>query len=160
MKSVLGFLVIMFQFAIACTSVKNTENGALMKDDSFTLLHASSESWTAGIPSGGSGTEYYFEVKINSLKEITFDSVWINNKSYPIFLSKETKAISSDPVKFVKGDSITLRVSDLTNSANPASPVKPPVAYTGAALIGYKANGKQMYFIIKEIEKKPSIPRQ
>lgn len=160
MKSVLYFLATILVFNIACTSVKNTENGAMKKDNSFTLVRATSQSWTAGIPSGGSGTEYYFDIKINSAKEITFDSAWINNKSFPIFLSKANQGVSSDPVKFVKGDNITLRVSDITNSTKVTSSAKPPVAYTGAALIGYKVNGKQVYYIIKEIEKLPSVPRQ
>lgn len=163
MKSALYCIGLFTLFTIACTSVKNTENGGTMNDNSFTLIHASSQSWTAGIPSGGSGTEYYFEIKINSSKGITFDSAWINNKSFPLFLSRENSGpsgVSNDPVTFVKGDSITLRVSDITHSSKVTSPAKPPVTYTGAALIGYKVNGKQLYYTVKEIEKLPSVPRQ
>lgn len=163
MKSALYCIGLFTLFTIACTSVKNTENGGTMNDNSFTLIHASSQSWTAGIPSGGSGTEYYFEIKINSSKGITFDSAWINNKSFPLFLSRENSGpsgVSNDPVTFVKGDSITLRVSDITHSSKVTSPTKPPVTYTGAALIGYKVNGKQLYYTVKEIEKLPSVPRQ
>jgi hypothetical protein len=160
MKSAILFLATFLVFTLACTSVKNTENGETKKDNSFTLQRATSQSWTAGIPSGGSGTEYYFDIKITSSKEILFDSVWINNKSFPIFLSRADQGVSSDPVKFVNGDNITLRVSDITNSSKVTSPTKPPVANTGAALVGYKVNGKQVYYIIKEIEKLPSVPRQ
>lgn len=163
MKSLNFIPALILTISMACTSVRNTEDGGTMNDNSFTLIHASSQSWTAGIPSGGSGTEYYFEIKINSSKGITFDSAWINNKSFPLFLSRENSGnsgVSNDPVTFVKGDSITLRVSDITHSSKVTSPTKPPVTYTGAALIGYKVNGKQLYYTVKEIEKLPSVPRQ
>ena len=163
MKSPTFIPVLILTISMACTSVKNTNDGSTMKDNSFTLIRASSQSWTAGIPSGGSGTEYYFDVKINSSKGITFDSAWINNKSFPLFLSKQNSGnsgVSSDPVTFVKGDSITLRVSDITHSSKVTASAKPPVTYTGAALIGYKVNGKQFYYSVKEIKKLPSVPRQ
>jgi hypothetical protein len=160
MKSPFFFLGILLVFNMACKSVKKTENGGAMKDDSFTLLSATAQPWTAGVPSGGKGTEYYFKIKINTSKELTFDSAWINNQSYAIFLSKDNGAISTHPLTFVKGDSITLRISDLTNPNTKALPSKPPMSYDGAALIGYKVKGRSFYYIIKEIQKLPPSNRQ
>lgn len=153
-------LVLFSCFTIACTSVKKTENSNAMKKDSFTVLTARAQDWTAGIPSGGSGTEYYFEVKINTSKPLTFDSAWIDNKSFGIFLSRESAAISTDPVQFIQGDTITLRVSDLNLPNSMDTPSKPPIGYAGAALIGYTLKGKPLYFTITEIEKLPSLKRQ
>ena len=134
----------------------NLEN----KKDYFTLLSATSQSWTAGIPSGGSGIDYYFKVKINTEEIISFDSAWINNSSFEIFIAKETAAISNQPIKFSKGDYIILRVSEIKNKNIKAQNSKPPIEYNGAALISYKVTDKQEYFIIKEIKKQTSPNRQ
>jgi len=143
---------------MACTSVKDTKNDR--EKDPFILLHASSQNWTAGIPSGGSGTEYYFAVKINTSDALRFDSAWIHNESFPIFLSNNNASISNEPVKIIRDDSITLRVSDLNLPNVKVTSSKPPVSFNGAALIGYTLNGKPVYFIIKEIEKLPTLHRQ
>lgn len=139
---------------------ENTENNVANKKDYFTLLNATSQSWTAGIPSGGSGIDYYFKVKINTEEKISFDSAWINNSSFEIFISKETAAISSQPIKFSKGDNIILRVSEIKNKNIKTQNSKPPIEYNGAALISYKVTDKQEYFIIKEIKKQISPNRQ
>jgi hypothetical protein len=141
------------------TEEKKSEKTIENKKDFFTLLSATSQSWTAGIPSGGSGIEYYFKVKINSIDKIKFDIAWINNRKFEIFISKETEAISSEPIKFTKGDIITLRVSDIRNQNLKIENLKPPLNYEGAALIGYTVNDKQEYFIIKEIKKQTSPNR-
>ena len=137
-----------------------SENKTEKKKDYFTLLSATSQSWTAGIPSGGSGIDYYFKVKINTEEKISFDSAWINNSSFEIFISKETAAISSQPIKFSKGDNIILRVSEIKNKNIKKQNSKPPIEYNGAALISYKVTDKQEYFIIKEIKKQTSPNRQ
>ncbi len=141
------------------TEEKKSEKTIEKKKDFFTLLSATSQSSTAGIPSGGSGTEYYFKVKINSTDNIKFDSAWINNKRFEIFISKETVGISSEPIKFSKGDIITLRVSDIRNQNIKTENLKPPLNFEGTALIGYTINDKRQYFIIKEI-KKQSTPNR
>lgn len=142
---------------------KNVENETAKKSetkkDFFTLLSAKSQSWTAGIPSGGSGTDYYFKVKINSSDNLKFENAWINNKKFEIFISKETAAVSSEPIKFTKGDIITLRVSDIRNQNTKTENSQPPISFNGAALISYKANDKLEYLIIKEITKESSPNR-
>lgn len=136
-----------------------TEKKSEKKKDFFTLLSATSQSWKAGIPSGGSGTEYYFKVKINSFDNLKFDTAWINNRKFEIYISKETTAVSSEPIKFTKGDIITLRVSDIKNQNIKTENSSPPINFEGAALIAYKANDKREYFIIKEIKKESSPNR-
>jgi hypothetical protein len=129
------------------------------KSEYFNLISATSESWRAGIPGGGSGTEYYFKVKITTSENIKFDSAWINNKHFKVFIAKESTSISNEPIKFTKDDIITLRISDLNNQISESEKTKPPINYDGAALIAYIVNEKSQYLIIKEIIKQKSINR-
>jgi hypothetical protein len=121
----------------------------------FKLLSATYENWTAGIPNGGSGTEYYFKIKITTYEKIAFDSVWVNNKAFEIFIFKENGSVSSSPIKYGNSDIIMLRASDLKNSMN----VKPPINYTATALVGYLINGERKYLTIKEITKQSTANR-
>lgn len=144
----------------ACNATKTTGNDSTKSDKSITFLNASLQSWTAGVQGGGSGTEYYFPIILNTSKEISFTEAWINNQSYDVFLSIDNAAISNDPLKVQKGDTITLRVSALNNTPPKSTSSSPPITYDGAALIGYKIKDKQRYYIIKEIEELPFIPHQ
>ena len=130
------------------------------KNSFFTLLSATSQSWTSGIPSGGSGTEYFFKIKITTTEKTTFETAWINNKAFEIFISKETGSISNVPIKYGNGDTIILRVSDLKNSNANSVNTEQPIKYDGAALIGYSVKGRNEYFTIKEIKKQSSPNRQ
>lgn len=160
MKTTLCLLALFTVFTFACKSVTKTGNNDSMTNDSFTLLSATSQSWTAGIPSGGSGTEYYFNVKIKTSHQLLFDSAWINNNAFKIFLSKDKTPVSSEPITFSKGDSITLRVSELINPNAKTTKSNPPISFTGAALLSYRVKDKPAYFIIKEITRLPSLNRQ
>lgn len=140
-------------------SVPDKKTISEKRQEYFKLLSATSQSWTAGIPSGGSGTEYYFKLKITSADNLKFDTAWINNRKFEIFISKETAAVSSQPIKFAIGDIITLRVSDIRNQNIKTENLKPPLNFEGAALVAYRANDKQNYFIIKEIKKQSSPNR-
>lgn len=140
-------------------SENTTINNIEKKKEYFKLLTTISESWTAGIQSGGSGIEYYLKIKITTGEKIFFDTLWINNKAFNIFISKESSSVSSEPVKFGNGDIITLRATDLRNQYTKTVTVNPPINYIGAALFGYSINGKQEYFIVKEIKKQISPNR-
>jgi hypothetical protein len=155
------FILIAFlMIAIACKSVNNTDLKRISKSDAFSLLEATSQNWTAGIPSGGSGTEYYFTVKINTADRVTFDSAWIHDKAFGLFISKNVTSVSQEPVQFSKGDTITLRVTDLVNQNVTTVNSKPPFSFEGAALISYKVKDKQFYYLIKEITRLPPLNRQ
>jgi hypothetical protein len=138
---------------------KNTEVEE-NKKEFFKLLNATSESWTAGVANGGSGIEYYFKIKITTSDNIKFDTAWINKKAFEIYISKETNSVSSQPIKYGNGDTITVRVSDLKNQNSKSVNVNPPKKYDGAALVGFTVNGKRNYFNIKEIKKQTSPNRQ
>ena len=128
------------------------------KKEYFKLLSSTYESWVAGIPNGGSGTEYYFKTAINTGEKIQFDSLWLRNKSFSIFITKGSKSISDKPITFSKGDTIILRVSDL-QTTHVLKETKPPVNFEGAALIGYSVNGKREYYTVREMKKQNTTNR-
>lgn len=120
----------------------------------FKLLSATSSSWTAGTERGGSGNEYYFKIIVKSKQEIIFDSVWIGNRSSKIFISKKQKSISSAPIDYFKGDTITLRIS---MSNNIIKQVKSPKKISKGALLSYRIKGKLKYYTINKIETQTPI---
>ena len=136
---------------------EKSENISENINEYFTLLSAKSEIWTAGTIGGGSGIDYYFKVKINTTEIILFDSAWINNYSFKIFISKETTSISNEPVNYYKGDNIILRISDLKNQNTKIVNSIPPIKFKGSALIRYTVNSKRKYFVIKEIKKQTQL---
>lgn len=126
----------------------------------FILLSASSKSWISALPNGDNGIEYYFKLKIHTSQQLSFDSAWINNDVFIISVSKETSTISNRPVTINNGDIITLRITDLQNRTIRKANVKAPIDFNGAALISYKLDDKQKYFIIKEIQTQSPIYRK
>ncbi len=123
------------------------------------LLEASYENWTSGIRGGGKGTEYFFKVIVLTADKITFDSAWMKNNGYPLFITKELTAVSSGGITFAKNDTITLRISDIAGNTIKKN-IAPPVIYNGSALVRYSKGSKTKYLIIKEITERLSPKRQ
>jgi len=46
----------------------------------FEVLQATSRQWVSGVPGGGSGIDYRFNIKIKTNRPIKFDSIWIAGK--------------------------------------------------------------------------------
>ncbi|MBL0343183.1 MAG: hypothetical protein IPP71_21360 [Bacteroidetes bacterium] len=164
----IGFFT-MFLFIISCMSNKhNVKNDAVSKSNPtpvisdttsyFNLLNATSEPWVAGIRGGGSGIEHSFQIFIISDQKLIFEKVWMKDNVFEVFVSKNQNAITSDPVQYTKNEVITVRVSEFQRVN--AEKILPPLQYEGEALIGFKVNGQQKYFIVKEIKKLPTLYRQ
>ncbi len=117
----------------------------------FSLLEAWHEAWTAGIASGHNSLEYFFKIKIETDKKMTFDSAWIGKKSFPVFISKAAPVASGKPVEFGKGDTIIVRVSDIQDGQQEKKEITSPVSHSGDALIRYKVEGKIYYFSIAKM---------
>ena len=137
-----------------CFFILSFKTSLLCTNKHFEVLNAFSSSWTAGTLQGGSGTEYYFDIIIKSKQKIIFDSIWINNRSSKIFISKKQKSISSAPIDYFKGDTITLRIS---MSNNNIKQVKSPKQITKGALLSYRINDKLKYYTINKIETQKPI---
>jgi hypothetical protein len=136
------FFIFSFKTSLFCTNKH------------FKVLNAFSSNWSAGTLQGGSGTEFYFDIIIKSKQKIIFDSIWINNRSNKIFISKKQKSISSAPIEFKKGDTITLRTS---MSNNNVKQVKSPKQISDGALLSYRINDKLKYYKINKIESQKPI---
>lgn len=137
-----------------CFFILSFKTSLLCTNKHFEVLNAFSSSWTAGTLQGGSGTEYYFNIILKSKQKIIFDSIWINNRSSKIFISKKQKSISSAPIDYFKGDTITLRIS---MSNNNIKQVKSPKKITKGALLSYRINDKLKYLKINKIESQNPI---
>lgn len=151
-KLITFVLLISSCFLFSFTLINRNVNLCAKKH--FKLLNATSSSWTAGTARGGSGSEYYFKIIINSKQEIIFDSLWIGNRSSKIFITKEQKLVFNSSIVFTKGDTITLRTSFLNNNMKTA---KKPLNIKGAALLSYRINDKLKYYSIKKIESQNPI---
>lgn len=137
-----------------CFFILSFKTSLLCNNKHFEVLNTFSSSWTAGTLQGGSGTEFYFDIIIKSKQKIIFDSIWINNRSSKIFISKKQKSISSAPIDYFKGDTITLRIS---MSNNNIKQVKSPKQITKGALLSYRINDKLKYYTINKIETQKPI---
>ena len=129
----------------------------LCKKYAIKLIDASSQNWVSGIQSGGSGTEYYFKIKILTEQKIDFDSLWVKNESFKTYLANKGNGISGKPITFSKNDTITLRASDLSKKNN--TTLKTPINYKGVALLRYFVKNKEYYLSIEKIKTIPSINR-
>ena len=67
---------------------------------------------------------------------------------------KKKKSISSAPIEFKKGDTITLRTS---MSNNNVKQVKSPKQISDGALLSYRINDKLKYYKINKIESQKPI---
>ena len=143
-------ILIAFVFCF-CQSASVQSPGAIKQENtgSFTLLDSKYEQSTSGY-NGARSTDYFFTIKINTGKELRFDSAWIDNRRHAIFISKKTSTITNKPIEIKQGDTVILRVSDL-HSARTNEVVKAPIQYIGKALIRYNEITNISYFIVKEM---------
>lgn len=138
--------------ALTVTACHTQQQSASQRRPPFTLIDASSQDWTAGREDGGRGTEYYFKIALKT-SDITFDSMWVDNKALPVFIAREGNTVSSTPVTYAKGDTIILRGTALAHATTSIQPDLAP----GAARIRYRVNDKSAYYTIEHIEKKESL---
>jgi hypothetical protein len=124
-------------------------------NDYFAIIRSTSQEWVAGIRGGGRGTDYSFRLEINTDKELQFDTVWMKNRAYPLFVTKDKPGDPSQPGVFSKGDVIVLTASDVEyEQAQSQGYIEqaPPQRFEGDALIGFRVNGNRMYLNIQEVE--------
>ena len=123
------------------------------------MINAKYENLVAGYYGGGRGVEFYINAVINTKEEILFDSLWVNKHAYKVFITKEQKTVNDKKIEYNYGDTITIRVSNLSNN-NQMNTSNPPINFSGTGLLSYRKNGITYYFIINEFEKINSPSRQ
>ena len=155
-KNRLFSLIILTFFLLSFSMIKrnSVSQKICLNNKYFKLLNATSSSWTAGTARGGTGTEFYFKIVIKTKQKIVFDSLWVENRSNKIFITKEQKFVSNAPVEYSKGDTITLRISFLNNNNKT---VKKTISNNGDALISYRINDRLKYYTIKKIDTQTQI---
>lgn len=147
-------LLLLISFSILSTSFCSVDKVGVK------LLEASSENWTSGMKGGGSGTEYYFKIKILTSEKVVFDSLWINGNSFKTYIANTNKSVSNSPIVFVKNDIITVKVSDIRRPNKPSNNTRnPPKKYKGAALLRYYVKEKSSYIVINSIVSKGNMKR-
>jgi hypothetical protein len=131
------------------------KNAPASTNDYFTLIRATSQEWVAGIRGGGRGTDYSFRLEITTDKELQFDTVWMKNRAYPLFVTKDKPGDPSQPGVFSKGDVIVLSASGVEYEQAQSQGYieqEPPQRFDGEALVGFRVDGNRMFFVIQEIE--------
>lgn len=148
-------LLIILTGIIFCNCKPSQQTATLQNEEKkyqdFRLLEAKYENWASGIRGGASGRDYFFKILIQVNEQLAFDSVWINNYSYPLITSKEKTTVSNDAIKISINDTIVLKVSDIYDKKIKKA-VPPPVKYAGSALIRYTKGRDSKYFTVNEIK--------
>lgn len=149
--TLVSFCILLFS---SCMSSKTSNKNEVP----FTLLKATSENWRAGIKQGGSGIEYSFVLKVNEIKNISFDSVWVNDQRLSVKIVRNGKIVV-DHSQIVSGDNIKIRCSGNDDSTEKiASPKK---LKENTVLFRYISNKNDFnYYLVENIVKTKSTPRQ
>lgn len=129
----------------------------LFQSPPIKLIKATRQKRSAGIKIGGSSLEYSFHFIVTRAGNTVFDSVWINKKGLKTFVSKKKISTAGSPIKFNKGDTVIVRISESLNDNQSSDSARPPKKYSGAALLSYYFNSKKMYFEIQDISTISSI---
>lgn len=118
------------------------------------LLDSYYEQNTPGLRGAPKSTEYFFKIRLNTNKKVLFDSVWIADSCFPVFVSPLSGPISSTPISYKKNDVILVRASSLSTQAN----TPPPMAYQGEALIKYSVANQPKFLIVQKVIYQETAP--
>ncbi len=126
------------------------------------LIDATEQCWSGGI-AGRHGCNYTFTIDfVSNAAEIQADSIWIGDK--PMMLAHETKGneavVKTTTLKNKTRLYITARTryDDYEDRYEPNATakgqkeaIKPPIKYTGVALLCYRQNGTRKFYTISKI---------
>ena len=139
----------------------------------FKLIEATEQSWAGGIQGSGRGVNYKIKLLITTDKAIIFDTLWMNNSRYKIEVVR--RSFHGDLPTVTKDDTLLLQFRDFTPGerggqkiikrdtaitetiVKKESAASPPIKHKGKALFRFHIDGKEHYFILKEIKKLPSL---
>ena len=105
----------------------------------FELLGAYYENHQSGMRGGNSSREYFFKLLILTTDKLNFDSVWMNNKRFKTFITKESAIVNNGGIRFFINDTITLRISDI-HGKQLDKEVNYPVFFNCFSLLRYNCN--------------------
>lgn len=127
---------------------------ALLKTDDLLLIDATFNRWVAGYAGGGKGIDYNFTIIPLSESTLTFDSLFVGQVAYPLFVSKRSSAISQKTIVINKGDTLIVRAEA------PANSLAHGVTSIRAARIRYRKENQANYVEVPEVKESTSPNRQ
>lgn len=130
---------------VACAASNNSK-----PENTVQLLKADYYSFSQGI-GGGRGMTYSFYIKVNNTdNDITFDSVWVDNRRIVLDESTEKDTLVCTATHtFRPEDSIQ---GEQTVNQN----VFPPIKHNGKALLRYYVDGEPNYLTVHQFNERAS----
>lgn len=145
----LPFFLMLFVFNCSPKSQR-----ALLKTDDLLLIEATFNRWVAGHAGGGKGIDYYFTIIPLSESTLAFDSLFVGEVGYPIFVSKRSSTISAKTIVINKGDTLIVRAEA------PANSLADGVTSIRSARIMYRKEKQVNYVEVPEVKESTSPNRQ
>jgi hypothetical protein len=109
-------LLLLYLPFLSCTPSNSAKVSERRSD--IILLDSYYEQNTPGPRGAPKSTEYFFKIRLNTNNKVLFDSVWIADSCFPVFVSPLSGPISSTPTSHKKNDVILVRASSLSTQAN------------------------------------------
>jgi hypothetical protein len=134
----------------------------------FDIITATKSTWGGGKPGAAGGENYYFKlVAKKPSSKMKINELWIGDEKIEIERVIRMGGQGS-AIEFNKKDTIEYKakktVAPLTNRIGPKAEKQEktgaPIAYEGAALIGYTVKGKQKYMVVESFEVEKSTKKQ
>ncbi len=144
--------IILLLVAVFTYSCKTQQKSEKVSNDSFTVIKATQEHWHAGVRDGGSGTDYFIKLLVNTNKPISFDSLWVANTRLKVKVVKNG-ALLINHSEISKGDTITLRSTLLKrDDVKPETILSPITKDDLQVLIQYYLDNKGNYYLTNDLE--------
>jgi hypothetical protein len=143
---------------------------SMIKSQSFKVAGATQQRWAGGVRGSGTGINYEITlIAKQASSKMSIDQLWVGNQFYEVKAGK--KFTGPAPFDFKPNDTIYINATQLfPGERMPDDPdtgpefidivpvnTPPPYKYKGAALIGYKLNGKRKYMPIAKIDQLPNL---
>ncbi len=142
-------LIMISVFAYSCKTQQKSEKPST---EPITVIKATQEHWHAGVRDGGSGTDYFIKLLVNSSKTISFDSLWVANTRLKIRIVKNGSVLLNQ-TEITKGDTITLRSTLLKRGDSKPEPIVSPMSKGELqVLIQYYLDKKANYLLTPDLE--------
>lgn len=122
----------------------------------FTITDSYAQSWVAGTPEGGSGTNFFLSVK-NIEKGVEIKEVHFRNKKEVLHRTDQRPELFVAYFNDNKKEDIIISSDPNAEAQNTPPFVTPFRLMHNEAIIGYKQNEKMQYFKLTEIREKPLI---
>lgn len=129
----------------------------------FKLMEATSTEFSGGMPQNGWGISYCLTLKVLTGQKIEFQEMWVGGDKYGIVNCSE-RGIANPEIK--KGDTVYVsytfhqypgyRPGKADSFFGTVAYKTKPYVFRGAALLGYRADSKQGYYVVSVFRNLPA----